>query len=151
MVIYHRDVAVEMETNNSARNIVTKLLNLFSDISQKGITDHRPLPFILLVLDHRFNFPGQHNGWPEGLPARAVGHYLSLQNPLLGKLYRQFRHPLCLLCLPVHLLSDIFLLKREWNRPGIKGEGLSLPLYSRVISLDLTTQIEKDHGALEHW
>ena len=55
------------------------------------------LPFLLLVLAHRCVFLGQHNGWPEGLPARAVGLHLSLRCPLLGKLYRQCRHLLCLL------------------------------------------------------
>ena len=39
----------------------------------------------------------QHNGWPEGLPAWAIGRYLSLLRPLLGQLYCQCRNPLCLL------------------------------------------------------
>ena len=82
------------------------------------------MPFLLLVLAHRCVFPGQHNRWPEGLPARAVGRYLSLQRPLLGQLYRKLRHPLCFLRLPRHLLSDILLLQKEWNRAVIKGEGL---------------------------
>ena len=37
-----RDVAVEMETNHSSRDIVTKLLELFFDISHKGITVQSP-------------------------------------------------------------------------------------------------------------
>ena len=37
-----RDVAVELETNHSVRDIVTKLLDLFSDISQKNMTGTSP-------------------------------------------------------------------------------------------------------------
>ena len=115
---------MELETNHPVRDIVTKLLDLFSDISYKGITGPLPNVISYFCIGRHCVFLGQHNGWPEGLPARAVGRYLSHQRPLLGGFYCQCRHPLYLLRLPVHLLSDLFILQREWNRPLIKGEGI---------------------------